>query len=296
MILNKEVEVNITYRNIGNYIKHGYSPIIGEKLVVKTECLPKGSNIKINCQCDVCNKQTKMDYFNYLLNTKNLTEKYYCVKCSKTKTKETFLNKYGVENASQVREIQDKKIETSLRNWGTEYGTQNKIVQEKAKKTNLEKYGVEYTFQSKNVKDKIKETCLERYGVNHHMQDSKIFKQAQKSSCKVFQYKNTDLTWQGKYEKYFLEQMEKYGFLNELSKGKSYNYELNGKQHVYHSDYWFNNSVIEIKSTWTYNRDGNNKEMELENEAKWQAVKHNEDEIIILFSKKEIKDYIESLI
>ena len=45
-------------------------------------------------------------------------------------------------------------------------------------------------------------------------------------------------------------------------------------------------AIIEIKSNWTYNKSGKDKELELENETKWQSVRDFGDEIIILFSKK----------
>ena len=89
--------------------------------------------------------------------------------------------------------------------------------------------------------------------------------------------------------------MNSNGLLNQISKGKSYEYILNKKKHVYHSDYLFNNLIVEIKSNWTYNKDGKDKELELENETKWQSVRDSGDDIIILFSKKDIDNYIKEL-
>ena len=53
--------------------------------------------------------------------------------------------------------------------------------------------------------------------------------------------------------------------------------------------------TVEIKSTWTYNKNGNDKELELENETKWNAVKDSGDKLVVLFSKKETKHFIEKL-
>lgn len=65
-------------------------------------------------------------------------------KCRYELTKHVNMQKYGVENTSQLKGIQ-----------------------EKIKKTNLEKFGVEHAFQSDKVKEKIKETNLERYGTSN---------------------------------------------------------------------------------------------------------------------------------
>ena len=70
---------------------------------------------------------------------------------------------------------------------------------------------------------------------------------------------------------------------------------IKGKKHVYHSDYWFRGTTIEAKSTWTYNLNGGDVKKGLMNEAKWQAVKNIGDKIVVLFSKKEIKKYVENL-
>ena len=128
------------------------------------------------------------------------------------------------------------------------------------------------------------------------MQYPDIWKKQQKSSCDVFKYKDTNLTWQGKSELCFLEFMDKYGFINEVLSGKLYDYTLINKHHVYYSDYLFRGITIEIKSTWTYNKNGTDLELELENETKWKAVRDFGDKLIILWSKKEIKEYVKNLI
>ena len=235
------------------------------------------------------------------------------------KSQNTCLENYGFKNPSQNKNIQQKKIDKSIINWqtsfpmqniklqekaiktslinnGVKYPMQNKGFQEKVKETNLKKYGGNSPSCDKEIKNKQKQTCLKKYGVENPMQDPGIFKAQQKSSFKVFRYKDTNLTYQAGYEKYFLELMDKYGFLNELSMGKSYSYIFEDKSHKYYSDYFFRNLTIEIKSTWTYNRNGENEKMGLMNESKWQAVKKEGDKLIILFSKKEIKDYVENLI
>jgi len=77
--------------------------------------------------------------------------------------------------------------------------------------------------------------------------------------------------------------------------GKSYNYILNNKEYVYYSDYLFNNFTIEIKSGWTYDKNGLDLELRLKNETKWKSVIDSGDLLITLKSKTEIKNYVDSL-
>lgn len=158
-----------------------------------------------------------------------------------------------------------------------------------------EKYNCDYTTQSQELLKKCKESSLKKYGSEHPMQNREVFNKSQKSSCLIKKYKNTNLTYQGTYEKYFLELMEEKNLLEKISSGKSYNYIFENKNHVYYSDYFFDNSIIEIKSTWTYNKNGKDKKLELENETKWQSVRDFDDKIIVLFSKKEIKKFVENI-
>jgi len=117
-----------------------------------------------------------------------------------------------------------------------------------------------------------------------------------KSSFKIHIYNNTNLTYQGSYEKYFLELMDDKGLLNDILNGKSYNYKLNNKIRAYHSDFLFNNHTIEIKSSWTYNRNNKDELLQLKNETRWQTVRDLGDDIVILKSKEEIKNYVDNIV
>jgi hypothetical protein len=208
-----------------------------------------------------------------------------------SKVEETNLKKYGNKCSLANEEIKKKAKNKILKKFGVDNVLKNKKIREKAKKTRLEIYRNE----NYNNREKAKKTNLERYGVEHPMQIKEIFNKQQKSSSAVKKYKDTELVYQGAYEKFFLEEMEKIGFLNKIKNGKKYNYILKNKIHIYYSDFEFNNITIEIKSNWTYNKNGKDKDLELENETKWKSVVEFGDKIIVLKSKKEIKDYIISV-
>lgn len=99
--------------------------------------------------CESCGKQR---------NLKEKPENFSKI-CRYCKSKETYrqtcLQKYGVENVSQLQKIKDKK-----------------------KKTLLEKYGVSHNSQINEVKLKKEQTCLQHYGVTNPSQ-SEILKKLQ---------------------------------------------------------------------------------------------------------------------
>ena len=102
--------------------------------------------------------------------------------------KQTCMERYGVENVSQLDSVKQKKKETlesnfgSLENaynkrqkksnetWITKYGSLDnyrKYQQELSKQTCMEKYGVENPFASLEIQEQIKNTCIEKYGVEY---------------------------------------------------------------------------------------------------------------------------------
>ena len=160
--------------------------------------------------CPVCGSKTK--FISILQGYKT-----YCSnKCSanskvvREKTKQTNLEKYGVDNISKSNSIKDKKKETFKTNYGCEHFMQSKELREKAKQTCLTKYGVEHSSQSKEVQEKVKNTCLKKYGVEHFYQ-SKEFKKKSKETCfKKYGVEYTSQT--DNYKKKYKETcLKKYG-------------------------------------------------------------------------------------
>lgn len=124
----------------------------------------------------------------------------------KQKSKQTCLEKYGVEYYSQTQEFKDKMSEiipttyresdlqrkrTNEVKYGVPYPTMNSDVKQKAratfdaryegvgfgspallkqiKSTNLSKYGVENPMQNKEIRAKAEETCWIRHGYKHYV-------------------------------------------------------------------------------------------------------------------------------
>lgn len=219
MILDKEVEITGNEKTIKHYRNLGYKISVEEKIKIKPDDLTKGSKVKLNVQCDVCKTKKNLGNNEYISNTKNLTEPYCCShKCSQVKYKKICFLKYGFSNVFQDNTIKQKSRETLIKNYDVENPMFNIEIRKKIETTNLKKYGFENPMKNELIKEKCKNTMMKNHGVEHPLQKEEIFYKQQKSFRKVNKYKDTDLTYQGTYEKYFLEQMELIGKLNEVSK------------------------------------------------------------------------------
>lgn len=110
MILTRTVEIKITTYNLSLYEEWGYDDIsIGDYIEIPVELLPKGSQFKILCKCDTCEKEKEVIYKNYL-KYGNKWGEYYCRKCSEYKRKKTLMKNIGVEYPIQKEEIKKNII------------------------------------------------------------------------------------------------------------------------------------------------------------------------------------------
>jgi len=142
MLLDQFVEIKI-YKNSKNknyYRSKGYKITDDtNKILVKISDLQQQSTIKIRVLCDVCKKESLIEYRFYFKNIQKYGF-YSCRgKCSRTKFKNTNKERYNVENPAQLKEIQDKM-----------------------KATNIERYNCENVFQNKEIKNTSKKTKKER--------------------------------------------------------------------------------------------------------------------------------------
>jgi len=183
MLLTKHVEVVATGKLLTHLKENNYDVKSHQKIFINTTDLPINSRKKIDVMCDICGTEYKLSYKNYVLNISN-GGYLSCNKCKNIKIKKTNLERYGVENISQIDEIKRKKEKTLIEHYGTtsifeinkekikeKYGVdnvfQNEEIKEKIKKTNLERYGVENPQQNKEIKEKTLQTNLDRYGVKY---------------------------------------------------------------------------------------------------------------------------------
>ena len=206
--------------------RHGYNDFCG----ANCECMVKSGNIKRKKTCldrygveyatqtdEIKNKisETKL---NYTEDRKNEIRKKR-LDTVKEKYGDSLgdlisrgvMEKYGVKNVTQVKEIAEKVKQSNIRNHGgvgfasetvrekinetciERYGDAHYTNMEKRKKTNIEKYGDEFPIRSEIVKDKIRNTNLERYGVEVAVKNEDVRKRLSES---VKRYKNKNTTLQ----------------------------------------------------------------------------------------------------
>jgi hypothetical protein len=199
----------------------------------------------------------------------------------KEKSKKTNLEKYGVEYPLQSRIILNKMINTNNDKYGVDFVFQNDNIKNKIKKSKKIKYD-DYYF---NNREKYKETCIKLFGVDNPMKNEKIFnkliniiydkygvyyvsqlpyffEKMLKSGYKIKKYKNTDIYYQGTYEKDFLDNY--YDKIN-IKRAKKIKYIFDNKEHIYYPDFYIEelNLIIEIKSSkWYYEHKDKNIEKE----------------------------------
>jgi len=156
----------------------------------------KYNKIKFKYICSKCGKEKEKQLMAFKENSficsfckskQALLDKYGVVnnfqrKDVKAKIKQTCLDKYGVEYSAQAGQTKNAIKESNLKHFGTTCPLANKEIREKIKQSNLQKYGVENPFQADQFKEKIKETCLERYGTEYAIQ-SDLVKERTKQNC-----------------------------------------------------------------------------------------------------------------
>lgn len=112
MILQPNIEILITNRNVCRYKKQGYEVEVGQILLIKNENLPKNSHKQEQRQCDDCGKILTRSHRDCLVTFEKFGRDL-CPKCAnkarKERVKITNLKKYGVEYPMQSEEIKKSK-------------------------------------------------------------------------------------------------------------------------------------------------------------------------------------------
>ena len=184
MILDKNLEVKIAKYNIAHYIKF-FDVNLGDIIEIDTELhLQKESNKKINVKCDLCEEQRYIKYQAYTKN-KERNEKftiYTCDKCSHIKSKDTSINKYGVEYYSKLDEHSERVKKTSNEKYGADHYSKTPDYIESRNKTNFDKFGYINPFMDT---EKIKSSFIEKYGVDNPSKVVELLFRTHKHSFKL---------------------------------------------------------------------------------------------------------------
>ena len=121
--------------------------------------------IEINVKCDKCGDKFIINHVNYNNNVRR-NGFFGCIDCCKVlKFKKTCLEKYGVENPSNIESVVEKRKMTQIKNCGYSNYMQSEERFNMYKENNKIKYGYEMPFNSKEILQKCSDTINKKYGV-----------------------------------------------------------------------------------------------------------------------------------
>lgn len=100
------------------------------------------------------------------------------------------IEKYGVENPSQLEEFRSKVRAKNMTNLGVPYPMMSDEVKMKSSKTVKDKYGFENVFQSDVIKEKLVQTNLDRFGVPYPMMSEQVRETRRKNNLQKYGVEN----------------------------------------------------------------------------------------------------------
>ena len=130
-------------------------------------------------------------------------------------SKKTCLEKWGVDNVSQIDSVKLKIKQTCLEKYGKTNYTQTDEFKNSLKKHNLEKYGKDYYFQTDDYKEKVKKYSMEKYGLNHYVKSNDV-KSKKNITCLERYGDINPICSDIVKEKSLKTNLEKYGYTNHM--------------------------------------------------------------------------------
>ena len=115
--------------------------------------------------CPVCGKETPFRNIMYGYSEFCSVQCSYKGESRITKAQQTCLERYGVKNPSQSKEIQKKKEETCLKNYGVKSG----LLTESRQISMINKYGVDNPSLVPELQEKKKETWRANFLKKHQI-------------------------------------------------------------------------------------------------------------------------------
>ena len=210
-VYSKNMQNN--YLDFFNYITNRFNDINKKETLL--ELIYRIENkIEETPKCPICGKTLKF------INKKIPSYQTFCSrKCKYSdkgkeiilqKTIKTNLEKYGVKNPQQNKEIHEKTIRTCIEKYGVENPMQIESFREKLKQTCLKKYGVENSSQCKKIREKVLQTTLQRYGCKYPLQNKDIMNKVKQTNLEKYGVENPQQNKEIK-EKTYQTCLKKYG-------------------------------------------------------------------------------------
>lgn len=176
---------------------------------------------------------------------------------------QTNYDKYGIKCTLHTPENEEKVKQTNIERYGCENGGGSAQALEKIKQTCLDKYGTECyfssddfkgkmdeyltengvinVFQMESVKEKSRQTCQERYGVDNYAQTHEYASKRHK------RIEYDDMFFDSSWELILYQYCEENNITCEYQPNIQFEYEYEGKKHVYQPDFIINDQIYEVK-------------------------------------------------
>jgi hypothetical protein len=178
------------------------------------------------------------------------------------KARSTFLKNYFDKNSDKYKKLINKRNNTNLIKYGVKNPSQNIDIKNKIKDKHIENYKDKNSSKYIELVNKRKENSQIKYGTDYPQQSPIIQEKIQNNSVKFKKYKfpsGNIRNVQG-YEPFALDELIKIYKEEEIITDRKdiprIQYELNNKNKYYFPDIYIpkDNLIIEVKSTWTYNK------------------------------------------
>jgi hypothetical protein len=157
--------------HLGIYLKSRAKIVLNQEFgywkVIETS-----SEKYVQCLCTACNTQHAVYRYN-LIN--NQTKSCGCKKYEHIK--QSFKDRYGVENPSQIPETREKVKKTNLEKYGNEFFMKT----EKFKSAQAQAWDMKFSghpMRDEQVKQKYEETNISRYGSDYKLKQATKMKEA----------------------------------------------------------------------------------------------------------------------
>lgn len=175
MILTEEIEIKLNRGNIPFYKQHDeYKKFkIGDIIKVPLEHCSKSHRILV--KCDICGKEREIWYSTYMDSTKNMTQLYSCKGvCSNFKREETNLKIFGVRNPWTLESIKLKTKNTMIERYGVDHNMKLQKCLEQRVETYRKNYGCDNPTQNHDILKK----SFSKGNKIHQFRDTDIYYQA----------------------------------------------------------------------------------------------------------------------
>lgn len=172
MLLSKTIKLKIVSNQCKRYKELGYEFKCNDIIEVRVEDLPMQSNQKVLVKCDVCGKEYYLQYCDFTKKS-GITICKDCTAARVDKSKQTCMEKYGVDNPFKSEKIREKQKQTVLNKYGCENVFQNNDIKEKSRKTMINKYGKSHPMHVDSIKQMVIDKSSKTMMLNQTQKASK---------------------------------------------------------------------------------------------------------------------------